>query len=116
MIKLFGGKPANFLDVGGGASETAITEAFRILVSDPSVRGIFINIFGGIMKCDLLAKGILAATSAVKPKVPLVVRLSGTNADQGKKLLEASPLTIVAVDDMASGAKRIVELVQTSSL
>ena len=116
VIKLFGGKPANFLDVGGGASETAITEAFRILVSDPSVRGIFINIFGGIMKCDLLAKGILAATSAVKPKVPLVVRLSGTNADQGKKLLEASPLTIVAVDDMASGAKRIVELVQTSSL
>ena len=110
-IKLFGGEPANFLDVGGGANEEAITEAFRILVGDPAVRGIFVNIFGGIMQCDLLAKGILAVTAKVQPKVPLVVRLSGTHAEEGRRLLRSSPMAIEAVDDMAIGARRIVELV-----
>ena len=110
-IKLFGGEPANFLDVGGGASQEAITAAFRILTSDASVKGIFVNIFGGIMKCDLLAAGILEASSKVQPKVPVVVRLSGTNAAQGKKMLAASSLALIPVDDMAVGARRIVELV-----
>lgn len=110
-ISYYGGQPANFLDVGGGATTEKVTEAFKIILSDPNVKGIFVNIFGGIMKCDIIAEGVIAAAKQLGLKVPLVVRLEGTNVDLGKELLNASGLNIVAADSMADGAEKIVELV-----
>ncbi|PKC52829.1 hypothetical protein RhiirA1_355916, partial [Rhizophagus irregularis] len=110
-ISYYGGSPANFLDVGGGATTEKVTEAFKIILSDPNVKGIFVNIFGGIMKCDVIAEGVIAAAKQVGLNVPLVVRLEGTNVDIGKELLNASGLNIVAADSMADGAQKIVELV-----
>ncbi|CAM5186920.1 Succinate--CoA ligase [ADP-forming] subunit beta OS=Ureibacillus acetophenoni OX=614649 GN=sucC PE=3 SV=1 [Ureibacillus acetophenoni] len=110
-ISYYGGQPANFLDVGGGATTEKVTEAFKIILSDPNVKGIFVNIFGGIMKCDIIAEGVIAAAKQVGLSVPLVVRLEGTNVDIGKELLNASGLNIVAADSMADGAQKIVELV-----
>ena len=105
IIKLNGGEPANFLDVGGGASADMVREAFKILVSDPKVTAIFVNIFGGIMKCDVLAQGIVQAVNQVGLKVPLVVRLEGTNVEEGRKILDAAKLNIRTATDMAEGAK-----------
>jgi succinyl-CoA synthetase beta subunit len=110
IIKHYGGDPANFLDVGGGASEQAVTNAFKILLSDSQVKGIFVNIFGGIMKCDIIAKGIIGAVKELGLKVPLVVRLEGTNVEQGKQLLNQSGLNLVALQDMAEAAKKIVQM------
>ena len=109
-IKHFGGQPANFLDVGGSATEERVTAAFKIITADPKVRGIFVNIFGGIMKCDTIASGVIAAVKQVGLKVPLVVRLEGTNVELGKKLLAESGLAVTPADDMADGAKKIVAL------
>lgn len=111
IIKYFGGNPANFLDVGGGATQEKVTAAFKILTSDPAVNGIFVNIFGGIMKCDVIAAGIIAAAQEVGLHVPLVVRLAGTNVELGTKMLAESGLPITTATDMADGARRIVELV-----
>ena len=109
-IKHYGGEPANFLDVGGGATKEKVTAAFKIITSDPTVKGIFVNIFGGIMKCDTIAEGVIAAVKDVGLKVPLVVRLEGTNVELGKKMLKESGLALTAADDMADGAKKIVAL------
>ncbi|MCQ4087175.1 ADP-forming succinate--CoA ligase subunit beta [Saccharibacillus sp. JS10] len=111
IIKYYGGEPANFLDVGGGATKEKVTEAFKIILSDPEVKGIFINIFGGIMRCDVIADGVVEAAKQIKLEKPLVVRLEGTNVELGKKILNESGLNIVSADSMADGAKRIVELV-----
>ncbi|WP_339249666.1 ADP-forming succinate--CoA ligase subunit beta [Sporosarcina sp. FSL W8-0480] len=110
-INYYGGNPANFLDVGGGATAEKVTEAFKIILSDEAVKGIFVNIFGGIMKCDVIAEGVIAAAKEVGLQVPLVVRLEGTNVDKGKALLNESGLNIIAADTMADGAQKIVELV-----
>jgi succinyl-CoA synthetase beta subunit len=110
IIKHYGGEPANFLDVGGGATAEKVTAAFKIITSDPTVKSIFINIFGGIMKCDTIANGVITAVKEVGLKVPLVVRLEGTNVALGKKMLEESGLNLVAAADMADGAKKAVEL------
>ena len=109
-IKHFGGEPANFLDVGGGASQEAVTKAFKIILTSDKVKGIFVNIFGGIMKCDIIANGVVAATKELGLEVPLVVRLEGTNVEQGKKILKESGLNITPADTMAEGAQKIVEL------
>lgn len=109
IIKLYGGEPANFLDVGGGANEERVTAAFKIILSDPNVKGILVNIFGGIMKCDIIANGVIAAAKEVKLSVPLVVRLEGTNVAEGKKILNTSGLDIIAADDLADAAKKVVE-------
>ncbi|MFT5357500.1 MAG: succinyl-CoA synthetase beta subunit [Polyangiales bacterium] len=109
-IQHFGGKPANFLDVGGGATKESVTTAFRIILQSESVKGIFVNIFGGIMKCDIIAAGVIAATKELGLKVPLVVRLAGTNVELGKKMLAETDLNITPADTMAEGAKKIVEL------
>jgi succinyl-CoA synthetase beta subunit len=108
IIKFYGGKPANFLDVGGGATAEKVTAAFKIITSDPDVKAIFVNIFGGIMKCDTIAAGVIAAVKEVGLKVPLVVRLEGTNVDLGKKMLADSGLNILAAADMADGAQKVV--------
>ncbi len=110
-ISYYGGSPANFLDVGGGATAEKVTEAFKIILADPNVKGIFVNIFGGIMKCDVIAEGVIIAAKEVGLQVPLVVRLEGTNVDLGKKLLNESGLNINAADSMADGAQKIVNLV-----
>jgi succinyl-CoA synthetase beta subunit len=110
IIKAFGGEPANFLDVGGGATKENVTEAFRILLSDTNVKGILVNIFGGIMKCDVIATGIIEAAKEVSLKVPLVVRLQGTNVDLGRKMLAESGLAITPADTMDEAAKKIVAL------
>ncbi len=110
IIKHYGGQPANFLDVGGGATAEKVTAAFKIITHDPRVRGIFVNIFGGIMKCDTIANGVVTAVKEVGLKVPLVVRLEGTNVELGKKILAESGLNLVAAGDMADGAKKIVGL------
>ena len=110
-ISYYGGSPANFLDVGGGATAEKVTEAFKIILSDSNVKGIFVNIFGGIMKCDVIAEGVIIAAKEVGLAVPLVVRLEGTNVDLGKKLLNESGLNIIAADSMADGAQKIVKLV-----
>jgi succinyl-CoA synthetase beta subunit len=110
IIKAFGGEPANFLDVGGGATKENVTEAFRILLSDSKVKGILVNIFGGIMKCDVIATGIIEAAKEVGLKVPLVVRLQGTNVDLGRKMLADSGLAITPADTMDDAAKKIVAL------
>lgn len=112
-ISYYGGSPANFLDVGGGATAEKVTEAFKIILSDKNVKGIFVNIFGGIMKCDVIAEGVITAAKEVGLKVPLVVRLEGTNVELGKKLLNDSGLNIVAADSMADGAQKIVKLVES---
>jgi succinyl-CoA synthetase beta subunit len=110
-IQHVGGEPANFLDVGGGADEQQVTTAFQIITKDPAVKGIFVNIFGGIMRCDVIATGILAAIKNVGLSVPLVVRLEGTNVEQGKKILNESGLDVVAADSLKDGAEKIVGLV-----
>ena len=111
IIKHYGGDPANFLDVGGGATAEKVTEAFKIILSDANVKGIFVNIFGGIMKCDVIAEGVVEAAKQVGLQVPLVVRLEGTNVELGKKILNESGLNIVAAESMADGAQKIVSLV-----
>lgn len=111
IIKHYGGDPANFLDVGGGATAEKVTEAFKIILSDDKVKGIFVNIFGGIMKCDIIATGVVEAAKQVGLAVPLVVRLEGTNVDLGKEILKQSGLNIIAAESMADGAQKIVELV-----
>ncbi len=112
IIKLFGSEPANFLDVGGGATKEKVTEAFKIIVSDPNVKGILVNIFGGIMKCDIIAEGIIAAAKEVSLSVPLVVRLEGTNVEKGKEILAKSGLAITSADNLADAAQKIVKAVK----
>ncbi|HJV31962.1 MAG TPA: ADP-forming succinate--CoA ligase subunit beta [Bacillales bacterium] len=111
IVKHFGGQPANFLDCGGGATAEKITGAFKIILNDPNVKGIFVNIFGGIMKCDVIAGGVIEAVKQEGLRVPLVVRLEGTNMELGKKLIRESGLNIVEADSMADGAQKIVSLV-----
>src|SRR5688500_4993361 len=111
VIKLFGGEPANFLDVGGGASTEKVTEAFKIMLRNPKVEGILVNIFGGIMRCDTIANGVVAAAMETKLSVPLVVRMKGTNEDLGRKILKDSGLPIISADDMADAAEQIVAAV-----
>jgi succinyl-CoA synthetase beta subunit len=110
-IKLFGAEPANFLDVGGGATAQKVTEAFKLMLKNPAVKGILVNIFGGIMRCDTIAEGVIAAAREVKLSVPLVVRMKGTNEDIGKQLLKASGLPIISADNMADAAQKIVAAV-----
>ncbi|MCM3034642.1 ADP-forming succinate--CoA ligase subunit beta [Bacillus pumilus] len=112
IIKHYGGDPANFLDVGGGATAEKVTEAFKIILSDQNVKGIFVNIFGGIMKCDVIAEGVVEATKQVGLTLPLVVRLEGTNVELGKKILSDSGLNITSAESMADGAEKIVSLVK----
>ena len=114
IIKFYGSEPANFLDVGGGATEEKVTAAFKIITADPAVEGIFVNIFGGIMKCDVIAAGCLAAVKEVGLTVPLVVRLAGTNVEEGKKLLNDSDLAVISADSMADGAQKIVNAVNAA--
>lgn len=109
IIKYHGGNPANFLDVGGGATESQVTEAFKILVADPKVKAILVNIFGGIMQCDIIAKGIIGAVKAVNLPVPLVVRLEGTNVEAGKRLIAESGLPVITAADLADAAQKVVE-------
>jgi succinyl-CoA synthetase beta subunit len=115
IIKLYGGAPANFLDVGGGASKERVSAAFKLLLSDPKVEGVLVNIFGGIMRCDVIAEGIVAAAREVNIAVPLVVRLEGTNVDLGKQILSDSGLAITAASDLADAAEKVVSAVGTSS-
>ena len=110
IIKFYGGSPANFLDVGGGATEEQVTEAFKLLISDSKVKAILVNIFGGIMKCDVIAQGIINAVKAVNLPVPLVVRLEGTNVDAGKKLIAESGLVVIAADDLGDAAQKVVKV------
>jgi succinyl-CoA synthetase beta subunit len=109
IIKLYGGEPANFLDVGGGATAERVTVAFKIILSDPSVKGILVNIFGGIMKCDVIAEGVIAAAKEVNLNVPLVVRLEGTNVEKGKELMAGSGLPIISADNLDDAARKVVE-------
>ena len=111
VIKLYGGAQANFLDVGGGADEEQVMTAFSIILEDPNVKGILVNIFGGIMRCDIIARGVISATQALGLEVPLVVRLAGTNVDEGKKLLADSGLDIHPSDSLGDGARLIVEMI-----
>ena len=111
VIQLKGGKPANFLDVGGGANEQQVTAAFKILLSDANVKGVLVNIFGGIMKCDIIAQGVVAAAREVKLNVPLVVRLEGTNVEQGRKLLQESGLALETAASLDEAAEKIVAAV-----
>ena len=108
IIKLHGGSPANFLDVGGGANKEQVTEALRILLSDARVKAVLINIFGGIMKCDIIAGAVIAAFKEVQPKVPFVVRLEGTNVAEGRKLLQESGLNLTPATDLTDAAKKVV--------
>jgi len=112
IIKLYGAAPANFLDVGGGATKEKVTEAFKIITSDPQVKGILVNIFGGIMRCDIIAEGVIAAVKEVGLKVPLVVRLEGTNVDLGKKIINDSGLNVIAADNLSDAAQKIVKAVK----
>ncbi len=115
IIQLNGAFPANVLDVGGGASKEKVTAAFKIILSDPAVEGILVNIFGGIMKCDVIADGIVAAAKDVNLSVPLVVRLEGTNVEQGKEILASSGLAIVPADDLGDAARKIVAEVKQAA-
>ena len=115
IIKLYGSEPANFLDVGGGATKERVTTAFKIILSDPNVEGILVNIFGGIMRCDVIAEGVVAAAKEVSLKVPLVVRLEGTNVDLGKKILAESGLAITSADDLADAAEKVVKAVKEAA-
>jgi succinyl-CoA synthetase beta subunit len=112
IIKLQGESPANFLDVGGGANKEKVTAAFKIILKDPNVKGILVNIFGGIMKCDIIAEGVIAASKEVGLKVPLVVRLEGTNVELGKKMLKESGLNITPADDLTDAAQKIVKAIR----
>ena len=112
IIKLYGSEPANFLDVGGGATTEKVTEAFKIITSDPNVKGILVNIFGGIMRCDVIAEGVVTAVKEVGLQVPLVVRLEGTNVEQGKEIINTSGLNVIAADDLKDGAEKIVAAVK----
>ena len=112
IIKLYGAEPANFLDVGGGATKEKVTEAFKIITSDPNVKGILVNIFGGIMRCDVIAEGVVAAVKEVGLQVPLVVRLEGTNVEKGKEIINTSGLDVIAADDLKDGAEKIVKAVK----
>ncbi|MFO1038191.1 MAG: ADP-forming succinate--CoA ligase subunit beta [Geminicoccaceae bacterium] len=115
IIKLYGGEPANFLDVGGGATKERVTAAFKLLLSDPNVEGVLVNIFGGIMRCDVIADGVVAAAREVNLNVPLVVRLEGTNVELGKQILRDSGLPIIPADDLADAAEKIVTAVQKAA-
>ncbi len=115
IIKLYGESPANFLDVGGGASKDKVAAAFKIITADPNVKGILVNIFGGIMRCDVIAEGVIAAVKEVGLKVPLVVRLEGTNVDLGKKILRESGLNVIAADDLDDAAHKIVNAVRKAA-
>jgi succinyl-CoA synthetase beta subunit len=115
IIKLYGAEPANFLDVGGGADEAKVTAAFKIIIADPNVKGILVNIFGGIARCDILAQGVVAAVKQVGLKVPLVVRLEGTNAELGKKIINESGLNVIAANDLSDGAEKIVKAVRDAA-
>ena len=112
IIKLYGAEPANFLDVGGGASKEKVTAAFKIITADPAVKGILVNIFGGIMRCDVIAEGVIAAVKEVGLKVPLVVRLEGTNVELGKKIINESGLNVISADDLDDAAQKIVSAVK----
>ena len=112
IIKLYGASPANFLDVGGGATKEKVTEAFKIITSDPNVKGILVNIFGGIMRCDVIAEGVIAAVKEVGLSVPLVVRLEGTNVELGKEIINTSGLDVIAADNLKDGAEKIVKAVK----
>ena len=115
IIKLYGGQPANFLDVGGGANKEKVTAAFKIILADPNVKGVLVNIFGGIMKCDIIAEGVIAAAKEVQLSVPLVVRLEGTNVELGKEILSKSGLAIIPADNLADAAKKVVEATQKAA-
>jgi succinyl-CoA synthetase beta subunit len=115
IIKLYGAEPANFLDVGGGASKEKVTAAFKIITADPNVKGILVNIFGGIMRCDIIAEGVVEAVKEVGLKVPLVVRLEGTNVELGKKIISESGLNVIAANDLADGAEKIVKAVREAA-
>ena len=115
IIKLYGAEPANFLDVGGGANKEKVTAAFKIITADPNVKGILVNIFGGIMRCDIIAEGVIAAVKEVGLKVPLVVRLEGTNVQQGKDILNNSGLAVIAANDLADAADKIVKAVRAAA-
>jgi succinyl-CoA synthetase beta subunit len=115
IIKLYGAEPANFLDIGGGATKERVTAAFKIITADPKVKGILINIFGGIAKCDVIAEGVIAAVRDVGLKVPLVVRLEGTNVDLGKKIIKDSGLNVIPADDLNDAAKKIVKAVKEAA-
>ena len=112
IIKLYGAEPANFLDVGGGATKEKVTEAFKIITSDPNVKGILVNIFGGIMRCDVIAEGVIAAVKEVGLQVPLVVRLEGTKVEEGKAIINNSDVDVIAADDLKDGAEKIVKAVK----
>jgi len=112
IIKLYGAEPANFLDVGGGATTEKVTEAFKIITSDPNVKGILVNIFGGIMRCDVIAEGVVKAVKEVGLKVPLVVRLEGTNVEKGKEIINSSDVDVIAADDLGDAAEKIVKAVK----
>ncbi len=115
IIKLYGAEPANFLDVGGGASKEKVTAAFKIITADPNVKGILVNIFGGIMRCDIIAEGVVEAVKEMGLKVPLVVRLEGTNVDLGKQIISESGLNVIAANDLADGAQKIVLAVRKAA-
>jgi succinyl-CoA synthetase beta subunit len=115
IIKLYGGEPANFLDVGGGATKERVTAAFKLILSDPNVEGILVNIFGGIMRCDVIAEGVVAAAREVALNVPLVVRLEGTNVELGKKIMKQSGLPILSADNLADAAEKIVKAVKEAA-
>ncbi len=115
IIKLYGSEPANFLDVGGGATKEKVTAAFKIITADPKVKGILVNIFGGIMKCDIIAEGVIAAVKDVGLQVPLVVRLEGTNVELGKKIIKDSGLNVISADDLDDAAKKIVKAVKEAA-
>jgi succinyl-CoA synthetase beta subunit len=112
IVKLYGAEPANFLDVGGGATKEKVTEAFKIITSDKNVKGILVNIFGGIMRCDVIAEGVVAAVKEVGLKVPLVVRLEGTNVDQGNEIISTSGLDVIVAGDLGDAAEKIVQAVK----
>jgi succinyl-CoA synthetase beta subunit len=112
IIKLYGAEPSNFLDVGGGATKEKVTEAFKIITSDPQVKGILVNIFGGIMRCDVIAEGVIAAVKEVGLQVPLVVRLEGTNVEKGKEIIAGSGLNVIAAENLKDGAEKIVAAVK----
>jgi succinyl-CoA synthetase beta subunit len=112
IIKLYGAAPANFLDVGGGATTEKVTEAFKIITSDPNVKGILVNIFGGIMRCDVIAEGVIAAVKQMGLKVPLVVRLEGTNVEIGNAIIRNSGLNVIAGENLADAAEKIVKAVK----
>jgi succinyl-CoA synthetase beta subunit len=115
IIKLYGGEPANFLDVGGGATKERVTAAFKLILSDPNVEGILVNIFGGIMRCDVIAEGVVAAAREVSLSVPLVVRLEGTNVELGKEIMARSGLPIISADNLADAAEKVVRAVKEAA-